>query len=136
MSLNLRDSSQITPTLRDNGAGGTSGDLDSKVVIGAAKYFTEPIIVGTYIELLGLIDITAQSGTSPTLDVSMQYGYKKADGSFRWIDSGDAFAQITTTLGVFKKAFTANFGKYIRFGLLMGGTTPQYTVTMKLMAKG
>lgn len=134
MPVLIRDTAIITPALRDGAP--NSGPLDNMVMTGAGAKFTEPIDVGTYVELLGLIDIIAQSGTNPTLDVLMQYGYKKTNGSFAWIDSGDAFTQITTTLGISKKQFTANFGKYIRFRFTLAGTSPVYTVSFKLSVKG
>lgn len=129
----IRDNRIITPVLRD----APTGAISDLVITGAGGKFTEPIDVGTFVELMGIANITANSGTNPTLDINLQYGYKnETTGQFYWVDSGDAFTQITTTNGLTIKKFAAGFGKYIRFRLLLGGTTPSYTTSLKLVAKG
>ena len=127
MSLLVRDNIIIRPVLRD----GFPGEITNLVITNAAGYFTEPIDVGTFTEGIIFVNAAAKGGTTPTLDVNMQYSADKLN----WIDSGDAVAQITAN-GLSIKKLTANFGKYIRFRLLMGGTaSPTYTVTMKLAMK-
>lgn len=134
MPLNIRDNRVITLVLRDGAP--TIGELNALQMSNAGGYFTEPLDVGTFIEMLGFLLTTAHGGTSPTLDVNLQYSSDKV----HWVDSGDSFAQVTTSTGdgvVLKKAFTTNFGKYIRFRLLIAGTaTPTYTVTLQVAVKG
>lgn len=136
MPVLLRDNRIYTPALRDGAP--TIGPLDGLTMVNAGGYFTEPIDVGTFTELLGFLYTTAQGGSSPTLDVNMQYGWLDSSNQYHWVDSGDAFAQITTTgNGVTaKKQFTSNFGKYIRFRLSIGGTgSPTYKVWLKIAVK-
>lgn len=132
--LAVRDNILITPALRDGAP--TSGPLDDLAMQNAGGYFTEPIDVGNFAEGIALIRTTGKGGTSPTLDCDLQYGFKDSDEVWHWVDSGDVFTQITANGLNFKK-FSANFGKYIRFRLVIGGTaTPTYTVTMRVALKG
>lgn len=133
MALLVRDNRIITLTLRDGAP--TIGALDGLVMSNAAGYFTESVDVGTFTEGIAFLTTTAHGGSSPTLDVKFQ---GSADQK-HWSDLSDAFTQITTTGdGVTAvKRLTANFGKYIRASLVIGGTsTPTYTVTLKLAMKG
>lgn len=137
MPVLLRDNVIITPLLRDGAP--NAGRLDNLQMSNAAGYFTEPIEVGTYTEMLIFLYTSAHGGSSPTLDCDLQYGWKDTNNQMHWVDSGDSFTQITGSTGdgvtSFKKA-TANFGKYIRFRLKIGGTaTPTFTVTMKVALK-
>lgn len=134
MPVQILDNVILTPVLRDGAP--TTGRLDSLQMSNAAAYFTELIDVGTFKEGIIMIFTSAHNGTNPTLDCDLQYGYKDVNNQMHWIDSGDSFTQITTTDGLFVKKMTANFGKYIRFRLKIGGTaTPTYTVTMKVALK-
>jgi hypothetical protein len=139
MGLLIRDTRVITPSLRD--AAPTSGPLNALVMNNAAGYFTEAIDVGTFTEAIAMLYTTAQGGSNPTLDCDLQYGWLDTNNQYHWVDSGDSFTQIVgsaATNGVtYFKKFTANFGKYIRFRLKIGGTsTPTFTVTMKVSLKG
>lgn len=130
MSLSVRDNRILTPALRDGAP--TPGPLDALVMTGAGGKFTESMDVGTFTEGIIFLLTAGKGGTSPTLDVNMQYSADQRN----WIDSGDAVAQATDN-GLLIKKMTANFGKYIRFRLLIGGTdNPTYTVTLKLAMKG
>ena len=132
MGLLIRDTRIITPSLRD--AIPNIGPVDGLVITGTG--FTEPIDVGTFTEGIAFLLTTASGGTSPTLDCDLQYGWKDTNNQFHFIDSGDSFIQIVGNGGGFKK-FTANFGKYIRFRLKVGGTnSPTETVTMRVALKG
>ncbi len=137
MGILIRDSIIITPSLHDGAP--TTGPLNALVMSNAAGYFTDAIPVGTFTEGIAFIYTTAHSGTNPTLDCDLQYGWLDTANQMHWVDSGDSFTQITTAgdgVTSFKK-FTANFGKFIRFRLKIGGTaTPTYTVTMKVAMKG
>ena len=130
----IRDNRQIIPSLRDGAP--TIGPIDALVMQNAAGYFTEAIDVGTFTEGIAFIKTASKGGTSPTLDCDLQYGILDSNNQHQWIDSGDSFTQITDD-GFNLKKFTANFGKYIRFRLKIGGTaTPKYTVTMRVVLKG
>ena len=128
--LVFNDNIVITPTLRDGAP--TTGALTARVMQNAGGYFTDPIDVGNYVEGIVFLITTGAGGTTPTLDVNVQYSSDKIN----WVDSGDAVAQQNTN-GLLIKKLTANFGKYIRFRLLVGGTaTPTFTVTLHLVVKG
>ena len=98
---------------------------------GAGAYNSDPLDVSTFVEAIAFINLSAQTGTSPTLDCKIQYSADQVN----WIDSGDSFTQMTTITGVFIKKLTANFGKYIRFVFTLGGTTPVYTITPQVALK-
>lgn len=136
MGLFIRDHATIRPVLRDGAP--TAGVLEALQMTGAGTYFTEEIPVGTFTELLGFVLTTAHAGSSPTLDITLQYGFRTvADNQAHWIDSADSFTQITTTDGISKKQFTANFGRRIRFKIIIGGTSsPSFTLTLAVAAKG
>ena len=134
MALLVRDSRIITPWLK-NGAP-TAGRIEALAMSGGAGYFTESIDVGEFTEGIAILLISTPVGTSPTIDCDIQYGFRDDNGQEYFVDSGDSFTQLTAAGMGFKK-FTANFGKYVRFRIKIGGTaTPGYTVTMKLAMKG
>lgn len=64
---------------------------------------------------------TARSGTTPTLDVTIQ---TSADGSTNWSSIG-TFTQVTNT-GTQHKVFTG-LDRYVRASWTIGGTTPSFT---------
>lgn len=70
-----------------------------------------------------LLNVTAASGTTPTLDVSIQTSY---DGT-TW-RAVAAFAQKTTVSNE-RKSFTG-IDRYIRAVYTVGGTTPSFTFTV------
>lgn len=130
MSVLIRDNRIEIPALRDGAP--TIGALDAKVMTGAGTYFTEVMDVGTFTEMIAFLLTASISGSSPTLDVRLQYS---ADGK-NFIDSGDAFTQVTTTPGLTIKKITSNFGKYIRWRIDIGGTaSPTYTTTLQIAVK-
>jgi hypothetical protein len=101
--------------------------------------FTEAIDVGTFTEGMAFLLANSSTGTSPTLDCDVQYGFQDTNGQWHFVNSGDSFTQITANTGATPavKKLTANFGKYIRFRLTIGGTaSPGYTVTMRVSLKG
>lgn len=128
-----RDSVVIIPCLKGD-AGLLQGPLKNSALTGGARsYFTEMFEVGSYVELIGFLITTAHSGTNPTLDVKFQWSPDKKT----WIDEGDAFTQVTTTDSMTYKRVTANFGKYMRMRLDVGGTAdPNYTLSLYIVAKG
>lgn len=88
------------------------------------------IDLGRYIEAVAELNVTAASGTSPTLDVKFQTSDDDAD----WYDMDAAFAQITAAAKPAVLKMT-NFGRYVRAVWTIGGTTPSFTFTLKLVAK-
>lgn len=70
------------------------------------------------------LSVAAASGTTPTLDVSVEWS---VNGGFTWhaADPADAFTQITTT-GDVAKSFEIK-GSLYRLVWTIGGTTPSFT---------
>lgn len=68
--------------------------------------------------------VTAASGTTPTLDLSVEWS---SDGGTTWYtaDPVDTFTQITTTAARVKR-FTVKGTEY-RVRWTVGGTTPSFT---------
>lgn len=71
----------------------------------------------------GTLDVTAASGTTPTLDVTLQ---TSADNS-TWRTLG-TFTQKTTT-GSERKSF-AGCDRYVRATSVIAGTTPSFTFSI------
>jgi len=88
------------------------------------------IDVSRYATMQLLLNCTAASGTTPTLDIKIQIS---ADGVTNWIDSGTAFTQVTaaTTQNL---AYTPT-GAFIRLVHTIGGTTPSFTYYLAITAK-
>ncbi len=82
------------------------------------------VLLGDRGTLRLLLNVTAASGTTPTLDVAIQTSF---DGS-TW-RAVAAFAQKTTT-GTERKSFTG-IDRYVRATYTVGGTTPSFTFTVK-----
>lgn len=88
-----------------------------------------------------ILDITAASGTSPTLDVKLQY---RDDVSGKYVDvPGASFAQKTGTgtsqLSVYpgltastNVAVTQVLSKTLRAVQTVGGTTPNFTYSLSV----
>ena len=77
----------------------------------------------THDDLNLTVDVTAVSGTGPTLDVSVEWSN---DGTnFGVSDAPDTFAQITTTKRVVD-SFNIK-GPFYRVVWTVGGTTPSFT---------
>lgn len=132
--LLLRDNRAISFALRDavGGQSSVGAKIDALTITGAASYFTEAQDVGSFSEGILFAFTSSHGGTNPTLDIKIQY----SPDNIHWIDSGDAFTQITTTDGLFLKKLTANFGKYVRCVAVLGGTSsPNYKLSLWLVAK-
>lgn len=112
-------------------SGGTGGELTSVHLDTAATYTTDPIDVSTYGQLIAVLTTASHAGTSPTLDVKFQISNDKTN----WVDSGDAFTQVTTSDGTTLKVLTPTFGPWLRAVLTLGGTTPDYALTLTLSGK-
>lgn len=103
----------------------------SNITVLTASANTDALDIGHYGEAIVFLVVTANSGTTPTLDCKIQY----SPDTINWVDSGDSFTQLTTVNGIFFKKLTANFGKYIRLVFTTGGTTPSYTFKPKVVIK-
>ena len=77
-------------------------------------------------DLALLVDVSAASGTTPTLDVSVEWSY---DGT-NWAvgDTADTFAQLTAAAKKVK-SFTSK-ARYARVRWTIGGTTPSFTLAV------
>jgi hypothetical protein len=80
-----------------------------------------PIEVGDATVFRGFLDVTARTGTSPTLDVTIETSH---DGVNNWRLVG-AFAQ-KTNVGSERKVF-AGLDRFIRAVATLGGTSPNFT---------
>jgi hypothetical protein len=104
------------------------------------------------------VNITAASGTSPTMDIVMQHSI---DGGTTYVNAPVRFAQMTATgvhYAVFRNgvgeggeaafnqalvadtggALTKNFvfdGRNLKFKYTIGGTNPSFTFTINVMSK-
>ena len=86
-------------------------------------------LVERYTEAIVVVDVTAVSGTSPTLDITVQ---TSADNSI-WATL-TTFTQITSVSTNIK--FISNIGKYVRVKYTIGGSsTPTFTMTSKISVK-
>ena len=128
MALLVRDNRVYTLALRDTNPGALNGFS----LANSGTYFTETVDVGTFSEGILFLNMISVTGTNPTLDVKLQYS---PDGK-NWVDSGDSFTQVTTTVSLTLKKLTANFGKYVRCLIAVGGTaTPTYKLSLFLALK-
>lgn len=110
---------------------GVGGVLSSAAIgTSGTAFYTDVIDVGMFTELIAFLNVASHGGTSPTLDITSQIS---PDG-VTWTD-GDAFTQVTETDSQTIKRITANFGKYMRFKIDLGGTAPRYVLTLSLVGK-
>ncbi len=85
--------------------------------------------VGRFTEGLLHIDVTAASGSTPTLDFDVEAG--PADDALGFIHTEPA--QITAVGKTLVKL--VNLGKWFRLSWDIGGTTPSFTFEAKLVLK-
>lgn len=86
------------------------------------------IFVGENQEAVFYLNVTAASGTTPTLDVVIE---DTIDGT-NW-DTVASFTQATTTGREVRRA--SNFSRYMRVSYTLGGTTPDFTFSVKAFVK-
>lgn len=109
------DSAGVSPNLHVSAA-------ETTTVNGPSVDFEDAV------EAVVMLDITAASGTTPTLDVVVQESVDEV----RWTDF-DTFAQQTGTGQTQRKI--SGFARYLRAEITIGGTTPSFTFQMKCSAK-
>lgn len=90
---------------------------------------SNPADVTSFEQGLLFIDITAVSGTSPTIDFKVQ---TKIAGE--WVDLPGVTIAQQTAVGDVVTALT-NFGKDIRLSYTVGGTTPSFTFSVTFLGK-
>jgi hypothetical protein len=89
---------------------------------GAGTTNSNKINAGGYGTAKAFLNITAASGTSPTLDIKFQDSY---DGT-NWVDvASGAFAQKTAAN--YSSLVLTNVGPYLRAVQTRGGTSPSFT---------
>lgn len=86
-------------------------------------------IVESFDEAIVFVDITAVSGTSPTLSVEYQYS---PDGS-RWFTHTASAQQ--TAIGKVAMKLVGNIGRIGRIQYWIGGTTPSFTFQVDFEVK-
>jgi hypothetical protein len=69
------------------------------------------------------LDVTAASGTSPTLDVAVQHS---ADGT-TWVQHS-TFAQATAVSS--QRKVVSGLDRYVQCSWTLGGTTPSFTFSV------
>jgi len=76
-----------------------------------------------------LVDVTANDGTTPTLDLSVEWSM---DGGSTWAvgDTADAFTQIGDTTTTVVEQFQLKAPHY-RIKWTLGGTSPSYTFSIR-----
>ena len=86
-------------------------------------------LTGNWDEVALYLDVTAASGTSPTLDVVYQ---TTVDGGTTWFTHT---SMTQATAATTEKKVIANSGVYSRILYTIGGTTPSFTFTVRLEVK-
>ena len=82
--------------------------------------------------LVAYLNVTANGGTSPTLDVKFQ---DSPDGGTTWFDiAGASFTQVTTGSSTQVVSATRKFATKVRCVATIGGTSPTFTFSVRFMA--
>lgn len=112
--------------------GGGSGGVAEKLTLDTAgAYYTDVFDMSPYTEAIAFLVVNSHVGSGGTLDVKFQLSPDRKN----WVD-GDAFTQVTTADAVTIKRLTDIFGQYMRAVITLGGTTPEYVIDLKIVAKG
>lgn len=127
-TVTLFPSAALTATANGNAVNTATGNRPiTGVVDGVAKAATI------------LIDVTAASGTTPTLDISIQ---GRADSASNWITlapltgmSSAAFTQITAATTQTRR-IEGPLPRQLRAVATIGGTTPSFTFSVKAVLGG
>ena len=90
------------------------------------------ISVALYNQITCFLDVTAVSGTSPTLDI---YVKSKDPISGKYVTIGQ-YAQVTAT-GTWQLAIDGSvLGSDVQFEWVLGGTSPSFTFSIGIVLKG
>ena len=109
-------------------------DLYTGQTLSAANQNSQAIEVGSYTEAVITINVTAISGTSPTVDLDIEIS---DDNGTTWFKHED-ITQLTA-VGKTVHRVTAPFGSRLRLNdpaVPGGSSTPTITLTVRLMVKG
>jgi hypothetical protein len=93
---------------------------------------TASMSVSKYKEAIIFLDVTAASGTSPTLDVKFQV---QDPVSLKWFDITELTFTQTTTITSQMKSKANLIGSNLRCVYTLGGTTPSFTFSVGLIVK-
>lgn len=105
-----------TPTTKINiGANGAVTSSQTSAKINAGGFSTA----------VAYLNVSAHSGTTPTLDVKFQDSPTGVAGSWVDVPTG-AFTQVTTS-NTSTRLVLANVGPYLQAVQTLAGTTPSYT---------
>ncbi len=88
--------------------------------------------VGGYQTGVLAIDVTAVSGTTPTLDLLLEF-FDSASG--KWFPIPGVTIPQLTAAGKVALAVTGSFGDNVRLSWTLGGTLPSFTFTAGFHAK-
>jgi hypothetical protein len=106
------------------------GDLALTLAAAAATVSSGPVAsAGAAAYVLGMVQVTAITGTSPTLVVSFD---ESTDGSTGWTAMAGAFTAALSAAG--SAVFFGRASKnYVRATATIGGTTPAVTGTVAVI---
>lgn len=97
---------------------------------------TQPVDVSPYNELDVNLDITAVTGTLPTLDVKMQGSPDVSPAANRWFDiASGGFTQKTAVGKDQLRNLDISAYRSIRMVYTVGGTTPNFTFEVDVTVK-
>jgi len=106
------------------------GTPTTKINVGAngaitATQTSGKIYAGNYSKAVAYLNVSAQAGTTPTLDVKFQDSPTGVTGSWVDVPSG-SFTQVTTS-NTSTRVVLTDIGPYLQAVQTLGGTTPSYT---------
>ena len=104
----------------------TQYDLVSSQTITTTTSFSSVITAPNLHEAIGFLSVSAVSGTTPTLDLTIQTSHDNTN----WV-TVFTFTQVTsaTTLYAVPTTFNTPFLKYARAVGTVAGTTPSFAIT-------
>lgn len=111
------------------------GDYDKSTLVSGdsartASFNSDAEDVQPYIKLWAYLNVTAVSGTSPTLDITIE---ESPDG-IEWFDSGYSFTQVTSAEKQ-RLVMDAIGGYHLRAVCTIGGTSPSFTFSLDMVGK-
>lgn len=112
-----------------------NGYKEETVLISASRTISgesEVILSGKYKEAVAFIDVTAATGTSPTLDVKFQ---TKDPVSGKWFNITELEFTQLTIVGNEMKTKSGLLGSSLKCIYTIGGTTPDFTFSIGLILK-
>lgn len=112
-----------------------NGKFSTEIILSSAVRTTSgnsnAVSVSFFRELVVHLNVTANSGTLPTLDIKFQ----DSIDAVNWVDvPSGAFTQITTTNGL-RRLILPVVGHFIRAVYTLGGASPSYTFDLQISGK-